>query len=123
MSKEFGARLRMLRGAEPLPSFAELLEVSRSTLIRYESGERLPDLGVIYTVLEVHPNVSAQWLLYGDSGSGGIPVELPPDERALLENYRRCTKTSQRMLVQTSAMFETSDGEKSGAGVANKKTK
>lgn len=121
MSRNFGERLRMIRGAETLESFAGLLEVSRSTLIRYESGERLPDIGVIYSVLEEHPNVSAQWLLYGDSSSGGIPVELPPDERALLENYRRCTKTSQRMLVQTSAMFETSDGERTGAGVTNKK--
>lgn len=123
MSKEFGARLRMLRGAEPLTTFSELLEVSRSTLIRYESGERLPDIGVIYTVLEVHPNVSAQWLLYGDQTSGGIPVELPPDERMLLENYRRCTKTTQQMLVQTSDVFQTTDGQKSGAGVTNKKAR
>lgn len=123
MSKKFGDRLRLIRGSEPLETYAKALEVSRSTLIRYESGERLPDIGVIYTVLEEHPNVSAQWLLYGDETSGGIPVELPPDERALLENYRRCTKVSQRMLLQTSAMFETTDGQKSGAGVSNKKAK
>lgn len=123
MSTTFGLRMRDLRGTRTLGEFAEDIGIGKTTLIRYESGERLPDLGVIYNVLEEHPNVSAQWLLYGDETSGGIPVELPPDERALLENYRRCTKVSQRMLLQTSAMFETTDGQKTGAGVSNKKAK
>lgn len=61
----FGTRLRTLRGYSTLENFANQLQISCATLISYESGECLPDVGVIYKALAARPSVSAAWLFYG----------------------------------------------------------
>lgn len=60
-----GERIKQLRGKEPQEVFAKRFGVSRSTILRYESGDREPDSGFIIALCREY-NVSANWLLLGD---------------------------------------------------------
>lgn len=100
MSTTFGMRMRELRGERTLEEFSKLIEIGRTTLMNYESGTRLPDIGVVITTLERCPEVSAQWLLFGDAKAGTAPpLELPPQERELLMLYRAADKAGQQAIT------------------------
>lgn len=59
-----GDRLRKVRGTMSQEAFAQLLTIGRTTLIRYEKGERSPDADLIAKLLVIF-KVDALWLLTG----------------------------------------------------------
>ena len=58
----FKTRLRALRGAKSQTEVANALNVSRTSLSHYESGERVPDINVLYSIAKYY-NVSSDYLL------------------------------------------------------------
>jgi transcriptional regulator with XRE-family HTH domain len=97
-----GARIKGLRGEQTQKDFATLLGVGRTSVIRYESGERTPDAAFIakcFSVLGVDPI----WLLTG-SGSGSTPV-ISPRKAALLNNYDHCNEGDKRALERHASLL------------------
>jgi phage repressor protein C with HTH and peptisase S24 domain len=62
---EIGKRITEIRGKQTLPQFSASLGVARSTLIRYEKGDRLPDADFICAICQVY-ELDANWLLTGE---------------------------------------------------------
>lgn len=103
---DIGARLKQIRGSQTQQEFADSLSIGRTTLIRYESNERVPDAELqlkLYIMYKVQP----LWLLtgIGDDVSG---VKLKPDESILLDNYRHCPPDGQAAIKATSAALAKS---------------
>jgi len=75
-----GERIKQLRGKEPQELFAKRFGVSRSTILRYESGGRDPDAGFLIALCRTY-NVSANWLLLGEEEKkpNGGPVNQLED--------------------------------------------
>jgi len=61
---EIGKRITEIRGKKTLPEFAATLGIARSTLIRYEKGDRLPDADFICKFCEVY-DLDTNWFLTG----------------------------------------------------------
>lgn len=77
MFKQLGARIQSLRGRVSRSDFANDFGISQSSLVRWEKGERQPDLEFLSKVATAY-GVSVDWLLYGDSvstGTGGKPSD------------------------------------------------
>lgn len=92
-------RIAWVRGEERQEDFAERLGIGRTTLIRYESGERTPDAGFLSSLVAEF-GVDASWLLLG----GGVPKqELNQRERALLDNYRHSGEEGKRAVEATAS--------------------
>lgn len=86
MSEKVGERVRQVRGEMTQAAFAELLGIDRKTVVRYESGERLPDAEFLIK-LNVLYKVQPLWLLTG-LGSDVAGEKLTPREARLLAAYR-----------------------------------
>jgi transcriptional regulator with XRE-family HTH domain len=101
--KEVGERIRAIRGELSQAVFAEKLGIGRTSVIRYESGERQPDVEMLVK-LNLLYGVQPLWLLTGKfEATAG--VQLTPREAALLENYRRSPEEAKLALERTSAAF------------------
>lgn len=86
LARETGERIRSIRGSRSQIEFAELLGIGRTTLIRYESGERQPDVEFIVK-LNLLFNIQPLWLMTGKfEATAGI--QLDARERSLIEGYR-----------------------------------
>lgn len=111
MPQTFGERLAFVRGDVRQEDFAKRFKVSRKTLIRYESNERVPGSDFVAAVIAAF-GLDANWLLLG---VGELPEpELTPREAALLDNYRHCPEDAQRSIETTSALLAQRGG---GTGV------
>lgn len=86
--------------------FSDLVGVGRTTLIRYESGERLPDAEFLIK-LNVLYKVQPLWLLTGQ-GSDVVGEKLSPREARLLDNYRHSPEDAQEALIKTSTALAQS---------------
>jgi transcriptional regulator with XRE-family HTH domain len=77
--KDIGHRIAQVRGKMSVEKFAASLSIGRSSLIRYESGERKPDAVVLNRICTLY-QVDANWLLMGQqiapSTAGLIRVPL-----------------------------------------------
>lgn len=62
---EIGERIKIVRGEESLPAFAERFGVHKNTLIRYEKGESQPDAAFLKKICDKF-NVHPTWLLTGE---------------------------------------------------------
>lgn len=89
---ELGGRLRHARKHFKLTQIelAAKLGVSKSSIINYESGKRIPDALFLINFLEMF-DIDAQWLLQGEEGmasrEGGTSNTLALDkELAMLVN-------------------------------------
>lgn len=85
--QEIGARIRDVRGAMTQQAFADALGVGRTSVVRYEAGERMPD-AVFIAKANAVLGVDPIWLLTGQRGAPAQAPPLAPDEAALLDNYR-----------------------------------
>ncbi len=65
MDQDIGGRLKLVRGSTPLPEFAARFRVSKSTLVRYEKGETLPDAGFLLQLCD-ELGLSPGWVLAGE---------------------------------------------------------
>lgn len=98
---EIGARIRQLRGDMTQKELADRLGVGRTSVVRYEAGERTPDAEFIakaHSVLGVDPI----WLLTG--AGTGVP-QLTSEESALLDNFRHSPPAAQKALKTTSDLL------------------
>ncbi len=59
-----GDRILEVRGKMTQQAFANSLNIAKSTLIRYENGDRLPDAEVIARICERH-HIDYTWLITG----------------------------------------------------------
>lgn len=100
-----GDRLRQVRGDMNQDAFAKMLDIGRTTLIRYEKGERSPDADLIAR-LWVLFKVDALWLLTG-IGKRTSGEQLSAMEAALVSDYRQCTDEAKEALVRVAAVLAT----------------
>jgi SOS-response transcriptional repressor LexA len=70
LSNGIGDRIIQVRSKQTQQSFANSIKIAKSTLLRYERGERLPDSEVIARICETH-NIDYTWLITGR----GSPTE------------------------------------------------
>ncbi len=68
--KSIGDRLKLIRGKKNQTEFAEILEVSRNTLLRYERGDSVPDSRLAALICKEF-NISTEWFLFGTGGMHG----------------------------------------------------
>lgn len=99
--KAIGARIKSLRGDETQKAFADRLGVGRTSVVRYEAGERTPDAEFMAKANAVL-GVDLIWLLTGVRTTPAGEA-LKPDEAALLDNYRNSPKEARDALKATSA--------------------
>ncbi len=104
--EEIGARIREVRGAMTQKDFADLLGVGRTSVVRYEAGERMPD-AIFITRINVALGIDPIWLLTGQRTAQSA-VSLAPDEAALLDNYRNSPPAGRDALKATSAALAQS---------------
>jgi phage repressor protein C with HTH and peptisase S24 domain len=75
LSKGIGQRIEQVRGQLTQNAFAKSVGISKSTLIRYEREDRLPDAETIARVCETY-KVDFTWLITGK----GDPFTPEPEE-------------------------------------------
>lgn len=85
-----GKRIKALRTKAGLTqrALAEKLNLSYSTLAMYETGKRDPDTSTLAAIAAFF-HVSADYLLGLNETPAKQTETLSPDERALLEYYRK----------------------------------
>lgn len=95
---ELSGRLQVVRGNMTQEEFAKVLGIGRTTLIRYESGERIPDANFLQA-LSLKFNVDPSWLLLG---IGKIPERkhFTPEKQALLDASDGMSEDNKRALLQ-----------------------
>ncbi len=98
-----GDRLRQVRGDMNQDAFAKLLDIGRTTLIRYEKGERSPDADLIAR-LWVLFKVDALWLLTG-IGARTSGEQLSATEAALISDFRLCPEEAKEVLLRTASLL------------------
>lgn len=110
-TKEIGARIKQMRGQMTQKEFADFIGIGRTSVVRYEAGERTPDaefIAKVHSTLGVDPI----WLL---TGQGAKPLSHTPREAALLDNYRHCPPEGQDAIDKTSALLaQPKCGKKTG---------
>lgn len=79
-----GQRLKSLRLHETQQELADRLGVARTTLARYEVGDRTPDAEFLLKAFYIC-QVDPLWLLTGQAQS---VARLSADEQVLITNYR-----------------------------------
>lgn len=74
-TQSIGERIKLVRGSSSLADFAAKIGVHKSTLIRYEKGESLPDSGVLNRICDEF-NINPTWLLTGNGPKKRQPTLL-----------------------------------------------
>ncbi len=78
-----------------------MLGIGRTTLYRYEKGEREPDSSLLL-VLQLKKGISIDWLLTGNRANESPLTAL---EMALLDNFKKMTPTDQHWLIDQSQRY------------------
>lgn len=85
-----GQRLREVRGGMSQAEFAQILNMSQSSIANYETGKRVPDASLILDLMSAF-GVDPVWLISGESQrlapSGGS--SFSKEELRLIESYRK----------------------------------
>lgn len=98
---QIGLRVRNLRGEMSQQAFADLLEVGRVSITRYETGERTPDAEFLYKAYK-KLGVDIVWLLTGErSNNLGSAGNLSPRELVLIESYRAANDAGKKVIEST----------------------
>ena len=102
-----GALLRELRGKMSREEFAELFDVSSSTVVRYESNERVPDAEFLLR-LNVRHGLDPLYVLTGRRSE----TALIGNERELIQNYRAADESGKKLIEGTAALAAQADKRK-----------
>lgn len=116
-----GDRLREERERLKLsqPNFASIAATTKQTLFSWESGKTAPD-GFLLAAFAA-AGVDVLYVITGQRSQGAAEVELlPPDERVLVDAYRRCNAEAKRNLIQTAALLSAGLGSPGGAAPIKK---
>lgn len=100
----FKTRIKELRGNESQTNVANGIGVSRASLSYYESGDRVPDINVLYSIARYY-NVTADYLL----GLSDIPK--PDIETSAIESVTGLSKSTIDRLKWCKKSFESPDHE------------
>lgn len=121
-SNDVGSRIRTIRGTRTQEEFAELVGVSRKTLIRYEANERDPDLDFILK-MNLLFKVQPLWLLAGqlEPTSG---IHLHADAAELVVAYDKCSTQDKSVIrrVAQALALSASQGDRISTAPAITKT-
>ena len=82
-AKMIGQRIKVIRGQQSQQEFADLLNIGRASLARYEVGDRPPDLEFAYKT-HVICGVNPLWLMTGETEQSPLTSE----EQLLLSRFR-----------------------------------
>lgn len=98
-----GERLREERDRLGLsqPKFAEIAGTTKQTLFSWETGKTAPDAIQLSALMAI--GMDALYVLTGQYASEDSA--LPPDERVLLDSYRRCDAKARQHLIATGALL------------------
>lgn len=102
---DLGERIRQVRGDMSQQAFADMLEISRKTISRYESGSHSPDAEFIIR-LNVIYGVQPLWLLTG-KGPDTAGERLSPREARLLAVFRTADDQGKAALEAMAAALPT----------------
>ena len=122
-----GERIRQLRGKVPQADFGVKFGLSRNTVMRYESGARDPDAGLILALCQEY-NINAHWLITGEGpkclneqvgppAAGSEPANvslLPSDNLGLGESVELLAKiynSGNKVLIRAIAANLNAFGE------------
>lgn len=86
-----GAEIKRIRGNRSQQEFADLLQVGRTTIIRYENNERMPDTEFLFKLNLLFGVDPTRVVLGRDSVHIHDPKEI-----ALLANYRAAAEEDKR---------------------------
>lgn len=103
MIKNFGPRLKELRGRRSVAAFAKLTGIPDEEVGRLERGERPPTRQEAVGVQKAHPQYSANWVLGGAAPT--LDGELDQLEIILIRNYRAAGAEGQDLLRRQAAML------------------
>ena len=82
-AKMIGQRIKVIRGQQSQQEFADLLNIGRASLARYEVGDRPPDLEFAYKTYVIC-GVNPLWLMTVETEQSPLPSE----EQLLLSRFR-----------------------------------
>jgi len=99
-----GAYVRKLRGGMSQEDFADLLGVSRKTVIRIEANEAVPSSELLLK-FNVLYGADPLYVLTGSAGSGQTAGFVDQEESKLLEAYRRCPVSVKAHLIKTAELL------------------
>ncbi len=106
MAEKTGERLRQVRKSlgRTQQEMADILGVSKQTLLRYEKGQREPEISFLYRFIESTKS-NAAYVLMGqepvfDTEELGI-ISLDESERNLIELFRGLKDSDKQRLLST----------------------
>lgn len=103
MLKNFGPRLKELRGDRSIDAFADAVHIPPTEVAKLERGERAPTRQEAMSLQEAHAQYSARWVLGGEAPT--LESALDHLEIVLLHNYRASTPEGQDLLRRQAAML------------------
>lgn len=112
MLKNFGPRLKELRGRRSVAAFAKATNIPAEEVGRLERGERPPTRQEALSVQLAHPQYSASWVLGGAAPT--LDGELDQLEIVLIRNYRASGAEGQDLLRRQAAMLADRAAKESG---------
>ncbi len=96
--KNIGKRILELRGKTPRRIFAHELDIGTSTLQRYESGERPPDISFVLKLQEV-TGCTLDYLLKGEETSYSEKSNLTKEEVLLLNEFGKLSDEQKKLTL------------------------
>lgn len=99
---EIGERIAAARGAMTQAKFAELLHVDRKTVVRWETGQRMPDCESLVNIRQ-RLSVSLDWVLTGD-GDAAPAGALSAEDLQVLEHYRALDADGRKAVMRAMQM-------------------
>jgi transcriptional regulator with XRE-family HTH domain len=86
------------------PAFAEVASAAKRTVIDWEKGVSSPTAVQLAAMASAGADVL--YVVTGERSQAAAEVDLlPPDERVLVDAYRRCNAEARRNLIQTAALL------------------
>lgn len=99
MNRDFGAEIKRVRGDCSQQEFARLLGIGRTSVMRYESGERIPDAEFLFKLHSQFGVDPTRVVL------GRVSVHIVnQEEMALLDSYRAASDEDQRAIERMAAL-------------------
>lgn len=102
-----GGRIKTIRGKLTQDEFAKQVGVARSSIVRYENGQREPNAEFLVKMQQVL-GVDPLWLLSGDQFAGAgkeMTSGLSADETMLLSHYRNATNEGKEALLMVARVL------------------
>lgn len=98
--------------------FAALLHVDRKTVVRWETGQRMPDCDSLLN-MKLRLRISVDWLLTGQ-GKAADAAALTPEDLQALEGYRALDADGRRAVLRAMQMEQLRARAEAGASMAPK---